>query len=733
MKITPVQKSHILKYFGRMKTKADLLVLLNYAKKIIYGEHSHEFQLRQLNYYINVRDSQVRYRSFSIKKKNGGKRRIKAPVAGLKAIQKSLNLLLQTIYEPSDAVMGFIKGKGIVDNARAHLGKNYVLNIDLKDFFTTIEQGRIWGRLKLPPFNLNEKNKSLEVANIISVITTQEALVSRADENGFSSFCKRNVLPQGAPTSPLISNAVCQQLDFYLTAVAKRFGLKYTRYADDLTFSSMHHVYHTDGEFMKELYRIIKKHGFSINHDKTRLQKKGFRQEVTGLIVNDKINVTSTFIKQLRVWLKNWETIGYDETTRIFMVPDETNRGYVKPLKRQLEKVIEGKLNYLMMVKGKDDATLLKLRSRFEKLSGTNSSSKKNDRGFGIKIDNFGQLVVRLEGSQGSKSGSYLKHDLVIPGSTKVPEILRFDNMVGERFASKLLPHQPLSTIMFLKQFKVGDGSGFKELVHDTELDIGVYNDIIKKVTTHPNFIKRFHDQYITEIDWVNKQVQLEVAKLIELFSGIGKKYFELTGNHPFNNEVLYTGHAKKLKQHYRYGLGNEYTRLTEDLLRVSKEVGINAYKIIFKPEPRAFDIRASFYSWQPSIFQGLKYLLSGIADHTNINGEKVVKHEDKEIVFDANRIQYNGRSAIEIVILDKGSLAMKDSKKLIYFLKESLTYKTYFRSLCDWSVACDFIEEESKILHLLSSDEQQDGLKRIEELQKPVGGFKHILTFYDI
>lgn len=718
-----------------MKTKADLLVLLNYAKKIIYGEHSHEFQLRQLNYYINVRDSQARYRSFSIKKKNGSKRRIKAPVAGLKAIQKSLNLLLQTIYEPSDVVMGFITGKGILDNASAHLGKNYVLNLDLKDFFTAIEQGRIWGRLKLPPFNLNEKRKSLEVANIISVITTQEALVSRVDENGFSSFCKRNVLPQGAPTSPLISNAVCQQLDFYLTAVAKRFGLKYTRYADDLTFSSMHHVYHKDGEFMKELDRIINKYGFSINPDKTRLQKRGFRQEVTGLIVNDKVNVTSTFIKQLRVWLKNWETIGYDETTRIFILPEEANRGYVKPSKRQLEKVIEGKLNYLMMVKGKDDATLFKLRSRFEKLSGTSSSSKTIDRGFGIESEtnNSGQLVVRLEGSLGMKSGSFLKHDLVIPASTKVPEIFRFDNMVGERFSSKPLPHRPLSTVMFLKQFKVGDGSGFKELVHDTELDLGVYNDIIKKVTTHPNFIKRFHGQYTTEIDWVNKQVQLEVAKLIELFSGVGKKYFKLTGNHPFNNEVVYTGHAKKLKQHYRYGLGNEYTRFTEDLLRVSKEVGINTYKIIFKLEPRTFDIRASFYSWQPSIFQGLKYLLSGIADHTNINGEKVVKHEDKEIIFDANRIQYNGRNAIEITILDKGSLAMKDSKKLIYFLKESLTYKTYFRSLCDWSVTCDFAEEEPKVLHLLSSAEHEGGLKRIEELPRPVGGFKHILTFYEI
>lgn len=150
-----------------------------------------------------------------------------------------------------------------------------------------------------------------------------------------------NVLPQGSPASPVLSNICAMTLDKRLEGLARRFHLTYTRYADDMTFSSCHHVYHEDGEFMTELYRIISECGFTVNPAKTRLQKRGSRQEVTGLIVGEHINVPRSYIKTLRAILHR---IAISES----------------PLKHDVC-VAKGKINYLRMVKGKHDPTYITL------------------------------------------------------------------------------------------------------------------------------------------------------------------------------------------------------------------------------------------------------------------------------------------------------------------------------------------------------------------------------------
>ena len=126
-------------------------------------------------------------------------------------------------------------------------------------------------------------------------------------KDGEFALEKRNVLPQGAPTSPILSNIICERLDLRLNGVAKRFGLKYSRYADDITFSSMHNVFQKNSDFLIEINRIINEQNFIIKHSKTRLQKQGYKQEVTGLIVNQKPNVDSRYISELRKWIYLWE------------------------------------------------------------------------------------------------------------------------------------------------------------------------------------------------------------------------------------------------------------------------------------------------------------------------------------------------------------------------------------------------------------------------------------------
>lgn len=354
-----MDRDYIAKMTLEMTSKEDLLSLLNEIKKDDLGDKCYPFELRQINYYSNPKRTRSRYTSFAIPKKSGGVRTISAPVKGLKSILIYLNLIMQSVYEPSSYANGFTKGRSVVDNALVHINQNYVLNLDMKDFFPSIKQPRVWKRLQLPPFHFN-----IELANIIAGLCCMK--VSKENSNG--QIEDDYVLPQGAPTSPLITNMICDKLDRRLGGLAKRFGLNYSRYADDITFSSMHNVYQESGEFIKELHRIIEGQNFTLNHDKTRLQKKGSRQEVTGLTVSTKVNVTRKYVREIRSLLYMWEKYGYTETHAKFYPHYKAEKGHIKKGEPHLEDVLCGKLLYLKMVKGENDATYQKLHDKYEML-----------------------------------------------------------------------------------------------------------------------------------------------------------------------------------------------------------------------------------------------------------------------------------------------------------------------------------------------------------------------------
>jgi RNA-directed DNA polymerase len=384
MKLKTIHINYIKDSFGEMKSKEDLLSLLNYAKNILFGDNTKPFEIKQLNYYSNSNINKNRYTTFEILKKSGTERTIHAPKKGLKTIQKCINLILQAIYEPHNAATGFVPNKSIVDNAKIHVGSNYVYNIDLKDFFPSIDQARVWAMLQQKPFELNKKNERLILSNIIAALTCTEMEVERLNENGAWEIVKRNVLPQGAPTSPTITNIICQRLDIRLSGVAKRFGLKYSRYADDITFSSMHNVYankngvtekifDNNTTFTNEVERIINEQNFAIKSSKTRLQKRGYRQEVTGIIVNEKANVQQKYVKELRMWLYLWEKYGKEKANAYFEEKYIKDKGHTKKLPPEMQNVLAGKLEYLAMVKGRENLTYKKLKQRYEKLNENNN------------------------------------------------------------------------------------------------------------------------------------------------------------------------------------------------------------------------------------------------------------------------------------------------------------------------------------------------------------------------
>lgn len=859
--------------FQKMKGKEDFLRLLNLVKPIIYGPKSVPFEMKHLRFHSNPKANRRRYNSFAIPKKAGGTRTIHSPNPGLKAILKCLNLIFQCVYEPHKAATGFVLDKSIVTNAKQHAGSLYVYNIDLKDFFPSIEQARFWGRLKYPPFNLNEESGRLEIANVIGGLCFQEMEVERLNKEKEWIKEWKNVLPQGAPTSPTITNIICERLDFYLTAVAKRFGLKYSRYADDITFSSMHNVYQGGSDFLKELHRIIEEQGFYVKESKVRLQRAGHRQEVTGLIVNEKPNVNKRYIKRLRMWLYLWEHYGHARAEQMFIRDYIGDKGHLIKYKPNMANVIWGKLEYLKMVKGTKDYIYIGLSNRFLKMMATNVPAKEiedvkkivepqaqnatnqikdsrkakwitpeeykevitsvdadelikteyqkafeqiynltegdyqyfkksgeqvatmtieildnkfvvskfqlsdlDDLPDSVKtaenfeerlnsqvlcpnrglinskeivaltiLENFGnafggifKLVdirqVAIEGtikvdvtSTSAELKTILKRDILLKKGTIVPSSHLLPNSLNK--ASKInIPNNPIATVEFLKLFKK-DGSGFKELVHDFDIDEKKYFEIVEKVKHHPNFIYHYYKQRQAGFTYLNTGIQKEVISLIDLFENQGKEYFNKTHQHPLNNDLSYTNFVKPFKQKYRYGSGKEYSKLQFDIKAIIKKLSIETYQFQFLPDERIFNIRSGFNCWQPGIYQGLSYIFSGIRDHTNIGGRIEFHSSEKIIQIESSQKQVRGEHKYtDVSITDTHSVCLCSKEMLLENLKESGAFKYFLRNNCDWTIECDFSDGTSNRINLLSLE----ALDEVVPSSQKIEGFRHILRFYD-
>lgn len=242
----------------------------------------------KLTHILYVKKVESYYTSFEIPKRSGGVRVIDAPSNELKSLQKNIANRLSEyrcqIFEKRgikpNISHAFENGKSILTNAKIHRNKRFVLNLDLMDFFGTIHFGRVCGYF--------EKNKDFKMPHEVAVVMAQLC-------------CYQGKLPQGAPTSPIISNLICEAMDVRILQIAKKYHLDYTRYADDLTFSTNDKKFIDNYEsFLHEIEKGLNHAGFQINAKKTRLQFRDSRQSVTGLIVNKRISVAKEFYKDTR-------------------------------------------------------------------------------------------------------------------------------------------------------------------------------------------------------------------------------------------------------------------------------------------------------------------------------------------------------------------------------------------------------------------------------------------------
>ncbi|AFZ23440.1 Reverse transcriptase (RNA-dependent DNA polymerase) [Cylindrospermum stagnale PCC 7417] len=321
---------------------------------------------RRLVYHIYLVEPEKRYKTFDIPKKSGGIRQISTPITALKLIQRKLNQVLQAVYQTKPSVHGFVSGKNIVSNAQAHAKKRYVLNLDIKDFFPSVNFGRVRGMFMAKPYNLHP-----DVATVLAQIC-----------------CHNNQLPQGAPTSPIITNMICAKMDSQLQRLAKDCKATYTRYADDMTFSTTLPKFPEELAYIvaeeeckkivigNRLTAVINENGFEVNQQKNRLQVKGNHQEVTGLTTNLFPNVDRKYVRQVRAMLYAWAKFGLEAAE------NEYFEKYLfksrLPIKKDLkfQQILRGKIEFIGIVKGKNDFIYQKYSNQYKILTKLSISNK---------------------------------------------------------------------------------------------------------------------------------------------------------------------------------------------------------------------------------------------------------------------------------------------------------------------------------------------------------------------
>jgi RNA-directed DNA polymerase len=286
------------------------------------------------------------YSEFQIAKRSGKVRTISAPDRRLKIIQKLLCPLLDRLYRLRHPVHGFVPLRSVKTNAEAHGRRRFVINLDLQDFFPSITERRVVGLLRA--LGLDQR-----VAEVVARLS-----------------CHMGHLPQGAPTSPVLSNMICYRLDTELLQIAKSCRAIYTRYADDITFSTYQppaSLFETAvpavGKFSPELLSpmlraAIIANGFKVNSEKAHYADRNSRRSVTGVKINAGLNVDRRYVRQIRALLHSVEILGLEDAQKKYAAS-----GGIGIIAEHLR----GKISYITHLKGTADPVVRSIARRYNK------------------------------------------------------------------------------------------------------------------------------------------------------------------------------------------------------------------------------------------------------------------------------------------------------------------------------------------------------------------------------
>jgi RNA-directed DNA polymerase len=284
------------------------------------------------------------YYNFSIPKKKGGKREILAPNSELMSLQRNFIDLVQhkCLKVLPKMVYGFVPAyksdrRSIIANARLHIGKKHLLNIDIKNFFPSISIDQVYKVFRGSPFRYSE--------NLSSAL----ALLC----------CYQGALPVGAPSSPMLSNLFMIQLDKQISFLAESKGIVYSRYADDLSFSSDQRI---EVDFVEEIRVLLRGYHLELNDKKIHFASSHQCQRVTGIKVNQRLNIDRSYLRELRAILFNIQKNGiHPECFRYF-------KGKVSKSKdgQLFLEIIRGRLEFVRQVRGGDDVIYRELLAKYK-------------------------------------------------------------------------------------------------------------------------------------------------------------------------------------------------------------------------------------------------------------------------------------------------------------------------------------------------------------------------------
>lgn len=259
------------------------------------------------------------YRTFEIGKKSGGQRKIEEPFPVLKRIQYWINnSILQKVRSQNTLIKSYRKGVSIRDNARFHKNQKKLLTLDIKDYFGSIKEKDVY-------FFFKRLGYKKDIAMILTKLCTKDKKI-----------------PQGAPTSPLLSNLITNMIDIRIFNFCKKHKIRYTRYADDMSFSG-----DFDSDYIiKFVVGVLKDYNFKLNFNKIRNRKQGQCQEVTGIVVNEKLQAPKKIRKKLRQEIYYIKTLGLEKHLENIGINIETQDKYIDRL--------IGKLNFVLFINKKD-------------------------------------------------------------------------------------------------------------------------------------------------------------------------------------------------------------------------------------------------------------------------------------------------------------------------------------------------------------------------------------------
>ncbi|MGH2859504.1 MAG: reverse transcriptase family protein [Solirubrobacteraceae bacterium] len=268
-----------------------------------------------------VADERLRnYRYRALPRRNGPPRVIESPKARLREIQRWVLREILNRVAPHEAAHGFTRGRSVVTHAREHTGARVVLALDLRDFFASIPAGRVYGIFRSLGYRRSVAHALTGLTTNIVAAGAWEAIARTIEAPGARFGLGRILatphLPQGAPTSPALANLAAFRLDRRLAGLSASLGLRYSRYADDITFSGPMRLTRVNAGLIDRVSEITRSEGFALNKRKSSLRTAADRQTVCGVVVNARSNVPRAEYDALRALLHNAARHGPDSQNR---------------------------------------------------------------------------------------------------------------------------------------------------------------------------------------------------------------------------------------------------------------------------------------------------------------------------------------------------------------------------------------------------------------------------------